>query len=243
MAAVSAKTRETHYPDSDGKPVGETPIHILNLRYVTEPLEQWFADDPRTLVAGDMFVYHEEGNPRKHVSPDVFVSRDVAVKDHRQRRKYLLWEEGKPPDLVIELTSKSTRHEDLVTKFQIYQDVLGVREYFLFDPFGEYLQPRLQGYRLQKGKYVAIRPVKGRLPSKVLGLHLEADGEMLRFYDPEKRRRLPIPPEDRQALRESRAARRRAEAAQQREEAARQRAEAETERLRREVEELRRRLS
>ncbi len=101
-------------------------------------------------------------------------------------------------------------------------------EYFLFDPFEEYLHPRLQGYRLAKGAYRPIRAVKGRLPSKVLGLHLEADGELLRLYDPAGRRRLPTPPEVVEA--------------QKREAMARQEAEAEVERLRRELEELRRRL-
>jgi hypothetical protein len=129
---------------------------------------------------------------------------------------------------MIEITSKSTRREDLGKKMTIYRDILRVQEYFLFDPFGEYLEPRLQGYQRRKDEFMAIRSVKDRLPSKVLGLHLEADAEMLRFYDPAKRRRLPIPPEVQQAFREERDARRRAEA--------------EIERLRRELEELRRRL-
>ena len=130
-------------------------------------------------------------------------------------------------------------------------------EYFLFDPFEEYLHPRLQGYRLAKGIYRPIRPVKGRLPSKVLGLHLEADGDLLRLYDPATRRQLPIPPEVLEAQKRDRAARRRAEkarreeararqeeaCARQEEARARQVAEAEIERLRRENEELRRRLS
>ena len=112
-----------------------------------------------------------------------------------RRRSYRVWEEDKAPDVVIELTSETTREVDQQTKRAIYQDILHVSEYFLFDPFEEYLQPRLQGYRLAKGVYRPIRPVKGRLPSKVLDLHLEADGELLRLYDPAARRRLPIPPE------------------------------------------------
>ena len=221
------------YIESDGKPMGETHQHILNLRYLLEPLDEWFASDPMVYVGGNMFVHYERGNRNRHVSPDVFVVRGVSKEP--KRRKYLVWEEGKAPDCVVELTSESTREEDQTTKRMIYQDVLRVKEYFLFDPFEEYLHPRLQGYRLTKGAYRPIRPIKGRLPSKVLGLHLEADGELLRLYDPAAGRWLPIPPEVEEA-------RKQAEAARAAEAEARRRAEAEIERLRQELEELRRKL-
>jgi hypothetical protein len=79
MATIlsSLVSEGVYYPDSDGKPLGETPQHIRNLRYIIEPLEVWLADDPMVYVAGNMFVYYERGNPRRHVSPDVFVVRDV----------------------------------------------------------------------------------------------------------------------------------------------------------------------
>ena len=66
-----------------------------------------------------------------------------------------------------------------------------MREYFLFDPYGEYLDPPLKGYRLVEGQYVEIEPIDGRLPSEVTGLHLEAGEPMLQLYDPVTRRRLP----------------------------------------------------
>ena len=64
------------------------------------------------------------------------------------------------------------------------RDVLKVPEYFMFDPRAEYLDPPLQGFRLNGGDYIPIEPVAGRLPSEVLGLHLERDGQHLRFFDP-----------------------------------------------------------
>jgi Uma2 family endonuclease len=134
------------------------------------------------------------------------------------RLNYILWEERKAPQLVIELTSSSTRHEDVRRKFLLYQDTLKVKEYFLFDPHGDYLDPQLQGYRLRGGVYQAVRPVQRRLPSRVLDLHLEADGNLLRLYDPATGRWLPT---DRERIRQ---------------------AEAEVERLRRQVEDLRRQL-
>jgi hypothetical protein len=73
--------------------------------------------------------------------------------------------------------------------------VLKVQEYFLFDPFAEYLNPPFQGYRLRQGKYVPIQPAGGRLPSSVLGLQLERAGLDLRLFDPKAHKWLPTPEE------------------------------------------------
>ena len=86
--------------------------------------------------------------------------------------------------MVIEITSKTTRREDQNKKLTIYRDILKVLEYFQFDPTQDYLRPPLQGFRLEGGEYVRIEPVDDRLPSEVLGLHLERDGRELRLYDP-----------------------------------------------------------
>ena len=102
---------------------------------------------------------------------------------------------GHGTDVVIEVTSESTREEDLQDKFEIYRDEIGVAEYFLFDPRAEYLNPSLQGHRLSRGRYQPVAPVSGRLPSKELGLHLHADGRRLRFYDPAAKRWLLTPQE------------------------------------------------
>ena len=118
----------------------------------------------------------------------MFVVKGVAK---HQRPNYLIWEESKGPDVVIELTSRTTREEDIEDKYELYQDTLRVPEYFLFDPLGEYLRSSLEGYRLRRGRYEAITPVKGRLPSKVLGLHLEGHGRDLRLYDPTAKQWLP----------------------------------------------------
>lgn len=172
-----------YYPTRDGRPLGETPLHHRVIVRLMDVLGQWFVDSPDVYVWGNMMMYYEEGNPRKQLSPDVFVVLGVA-KD-TPREIYCTWlEGGHAPDLVIEITSKSTRKEDQVKKFGLYQDVLRVREYFLFDPRGEYLKPRLKGYRLEDGQYVPIEEVDGRLPSYVLGLSFEPDGQMLQLYNP-----------------------------------------------------------
>src|SRR5262249_9818679 len=153
----------------------ETPQHRDNMGYLIEMLRIWFAHEAMVYISGNMFVYYVPGDRLRHVAPDVFVVIGIRGNTTPIRRRYLVWEEGKAPDLVIEVTSPSTSEEDLEDKFRIYRDILHVREYFLFDPNEEYLDPSLQGYRLQKGKYAPIKPVEGRLPSEVLGLHLERD--------------------------------------------------------------------
>ena len=234
---------ESDYPTGDGRPLAETPIHRDNLLDAVKILQRFFADNSQAYVSGNMFVYYEKGNRRKHVSPDVFVA--LGVPKNKPRDAYFVWQEAHGPDVVIELTSKSTRDEDLDEKMTIYQDRMPVPEYFLFDPKDEYLDPPLQGHRLRQGKYVPIEMVDGRLPSEVLGLHLERDGEWLRFYDPATGLWLPTP-EEREAVLEVR--RERAEAERERAEAERERLAAELhasagelERLRQEVAQWRRR--
>jgi len=181
VPASLAPPKLNDYPTTDHKPMAETEYHWLVMVYVTLTLRKYYRARPDVYVAGNMLMFYEPGNKRKHVSPDVFVVHGIPK---QLRGNYLIWEEGKAPDVVIEITSKTTRKEDLATKFQLYQNVLRVTEYFLFDPLGDYLDPQLQGHRLVKGRYVPIRPVKGRLPSKVLGLHFEANDKELRLFDP-----------------------------------------------------------
>ena len=194
MASVPppAVPRLNGYPTSDGKPMAETDWHRELMFDLIHALARYYADQPRVYVAGNLLLFYEKGNRRKHVSPDVFVVRGVPK---HQRPNYLLWEEGRAPQFVIELTSSSTRNEDTRTKRQLYQDTLKVREYFLFDPDGDYLDPPLQGYRLHQGTYRRIRPMQGRLPSQVTGLHLERDGRALRLWSLQTGAWLPTPEE------------------------------------------------
>jgi Uma2 family endonuclease len=215
--------------------MAETDHHRILMNDLIQTLEAYYAAEPMVYVSGNLLLFYEEGNKRRHLSPDVFVVKGVPK---RERLNYLTWEEKKGPDVVIELTSSSTRREDTHKKQQLYQDTLRVPEYFLFDPFGDYLHPALQGYRLRQGKYAPIKPAAGRLPSKVLGLHLEQQGPNLRLFDPATQRLLPTVSE---RVERAELGQQRAELALQRAELALQRAEFENERLRHELEDLRRR--
>lgn len=179
--------------------MAETPIHGDALIRLVDVLKLWFNDEPNVYVGRNLMLYYVEGDPRKHVSPDAFVTLGVA-KD-KPRDAYFTWlEGGRAPDVVVEITSKSTRQEDTKKKFRLYQDVLRVREYFLFDPRAEYLKPCLQGYRLEADAYVPIAEVAGRLPSAVLDLHFEADGKTLQLYNPASGKWLPTPEESQRLI-------------------------------------------
>jgi Uma2 family endonuclease len=213
--------RAVNYPTGDGKPIAETPTHRDNLFCLIEMFRTWYAKNPDVYISGNMLLYYEEGSNKKRVCPDVFLTHGVLKSN--PLRYYATWREGKGPDLVIELTSRSTRNEDTEKKFRLYQDVLCVPEYFLFDPYAEYLKPPLQGYRLKRGRYVRIKPVEGRLPSDVTGLHLERNGKELRLYDLSAKVWVPTPREKAVSAK-----------------TALQQAEAEVARLRQELEALRR---
>jgi hypothetical protein len=230
--ATNAADIDVDYPTSDGRPMAETDLHRDVMLDAIETLKMHFAGQ-QVYVSGNILLFYRPGNKRRHVSPDVLVVRDL---EPHIRDNYLLWVEGRSPNVVIEITSRSTRDEDLEDKLEVYQDEIKVAEYFLFDPRSEYLKPRLQGYRLSDGGYVPIAPVDQRLPSKELGLQLEADGNHLRFYDPASDRWLPTPQE---ARLEALAALQQAEAKLQEKDSTLQQAEAELERLRRELAALR----
>jgi Uma2 family endonuclease len=246
--------REVDYPTSDGKPMAETQWHLQVIMDLLATLKDHFAADPQVYIWGCLLFYYERGNTRARVAPDVFVVRGVPKLPMRDY--YLLWQEGKAPDVVIEVTSKKTRSEDQKKKWPLYRDVLKVPEYFIFDPREEYLKPSTQGYRLKRGRYVPIEPVLGRLPSAGLDLHLERIGTELRLHDPEHDQRLLtireriVAAKTARAVDEAEVARLRAETALLRAETAQLNletrasiAEAENERLRRENEALRRQLA
>jgi Uma2 family endonuclease len=207
------------YPTSDGRPMGETDLHRSIMFDAIASLKQYYAGQ-RVYVSGNILLFYQPGNRRRHVSPDVLVVKGIEPHD---RLHYLLWEEGRPPHVVIEVTSESTREEDLYDKFEVYRDRIRVPEYFLFDPTGDYLEPSLQGYRLKTRRYEPIKPAAGRLPSRELGLHLEVHQEQLKFYDPATNAWIPTLEDARDA---ALAARQQAEAACQQAEALRQQAEA-----------------
>jgi Uma2 family endonuclease len=203
MAAIPLKqeidSQEIDYPTADGQPMAETTLHRKIMSDMIQNLEQRFKDVPDVWVGGNLFFYYEKGNPRAVVAPDVLLVQGVSKWN---RPVYKLWDEKRVPSLVIEVTSSSTKDEDTTDKKDVYRR-LGIEEYFLFDPYGDYLDPSLQGYRLQAGWYVSVSlEPDGSLLSHAAGLRLRIEGERLRLVDPATGRPL-LWPEEETAAREA----------------------------------------
>ncbi len=252
----------TYYPETDGKPMAESDLHRELMFYVIHLLQRFFAGR-KVYVTGNLLVYYEKGNNRKSVSPDCFVVRNVEPK---KRSSYKIWEEGQGPEVVFEVSSKSTHREDLTKKMRLYAK-LGVREYFIYDPTSDYLDPPLIAYLLTENQesdsrgYVPMMPLneevtlgdlafipgEGEAPeyeSELLKLRITLDEEnRLIFFNTATGEQLLSDEEARlRAERQAAEAEQHAQEAEQHAAQAEQRAgevEAENARLRAEVEQLR----
>ncbi|MBK8812570.1 MAG: Uma2 family endonuclease [Acidobacteria bacterium] len=177
----AAGGKEVFYPCSDGKPMGETGAHVQTIITLFQILTNHFRRSDDVAVIANMMFYYVEGDPRKVISPDVFVVRNVGS---HVRRVYKLWEEA-APDVVFEISSRGTRREDLNRKFQLYQQI-GVKEYYVFDPEYDYLGDEpLRAFRLIDGVFVKSDVRNGRVFSPALGLELVDTGKTLRLFDRE----------------------------------------------------------
>ncbi len=175
---------EIEYPSSDGEPLAESYFQLIPLVYAFDALRRHYAHRDDVFVAADLLIYYQR-RTRKSVAPDVFV---VFGAENRPRHSYLLWQEPKGPDFVLEVTSASTRDKDQGPKRETYRR-LGVREYWQYDPTGDYLRPPLQGLELIGGRYQRLPEEELadgtlRLQSEVLGLEVRQEAEGLRLYDP-----------------------------------------------------------
>ena len=170
------------YPDSDGKPMAETGVHVLAILHLLGALRCFMRKRRDVYIIGNMFFYYRRGDPGAHKAPDVMVIK--GVDGTRDRRSYRLWEEGMPPAVVFEITSKATSEEDTENKPLLYAE-LGIKEYFLFDPLHEYLDEQLMGYRLVNKAYQPIMAdADGDLYSEELRATLTIEGKLLRLVDP-----------------------------------------------------------
>ena len=186
MTTTTVVNPQIEYPSSDGEPLAETYIHLYAILTTLEVIKQYLAGQQATVLA-DQFLYYVQGFPKLRVAPDVMVIFDVAPGG---RDNYKLWEEGKVPSVVFEMTSKSTQKQDQEQKKLLYEQ-LGILEYWLFDPKGEWIPGQLKGYRLQDEVY---QPISDRI-CQPLQLRLEAEGELLRFYRLDTGAKLLIPTE------------------------------------------------
>ena len=188
------------YPESDGKPMAETDKHRKLMMDFILMLEDHYKHENEVYVSGNILMYYVEGNPKKCLSPDVFVTFGVEKK---LRRTFLTWEEANTPDFVLEVASPNTFSNDMGQKKDLYASVLSVKEYYIYDPLGQ-IVPSFVGFRLIDDEYQEIHVVNDRLPSETLGLELGEHKGELRLYDP-KRLEWLQPPQERVDAAEARA--------------------------------------
>jgi Uma2 family endonuclease len=179
---------EDELPYDDGEPM-ETDRHRKQMGVLIEPIElEWQGRDD-FYVGGNMAVYFSQLQVKKNDfrGPDVFVVLDTV---RRERKSWVVWQEGRMPDVVIELLSPTTEDVDRGEKMRVYAKVLRVTHYYLFDP----IDGRLEGYTLDPVKldYTRMPPLpNGDLPCPRLGLclgirrgvHHGIEADWLRWLD------------------------------------------------------------
>ena len=238
------------YPSTDGEPMAEDDAQLTAMLDTIPTLREWFDNREDVYAGGDMLMYYRMNDNQTRVAPDVFVVFGVGK---HSRRSWIVWREGKAPDLVMEMASGSTWRRDMREKRDIYAS-MGVTEYWRFDPTGNYFTPPLIGERLEGAEYQPMPLATdgegvlwGR--SAVLRLDICArpgpEGNLLRLYDPDSGQWLRTHHEEaaaRQAteaaLRDEAAARQATETALRDEAAARRSAEDELRLLRERLREL-----
>ena len=188
-ATASREPDDVEYPERHW--IAQSVWHGVAVRRATNALENHFRQREDVLVAMELAVYYEHGNPKLYRQPDVVVVFGVGRGGNRS--SYRLWEEGKAPDFVLEVASPSTAENDVRTKAREYAR-MGVREYWRLDPEGSMMEAPLEGYVASGGRYRPVEAVGrtggGRyLRSCVLGLDLRSrrrDGAtVLVFRDPQ----------------------------------------------------------
>jgi Uma2 family endonuclease len=168
----------------DGEPL-ETYWHVQQIHLLLHLIRRAMAEQERTdfFAGGDLFVYYSVEQARQvaleeeqHLEKRAFRGPDVfwvgGVDPAREREIWIAWEEdGRLPDMIVELLSPSTAKNDRTVKKDLYAQVFGTAEYFLYDPQSR----ELEGYRLSRRRRVYRPLVPGpqrRLWSEQLGVFL-----------------------------------------------------------------------
>lgn len=138
-------------PCDDGIPM-ETQRHKMQMDLLIHALYPWLEQRNQGYIGGNMFIYYSAAQLKNQdfKGPDFFAVLDVPKVE---RKSWVVWEEGKTPDVIVELLSESTANYDKTTKKQIYQDQMRVPEYFWYDPFNS---EDLAGFRLHGRTYQPI---------------------------------------------------------------------------------------
>jgi Uma2 family endonuclease len=162
------------------EPEMETDLHLTQMLLLISCLKWLWRDRSDFFVGGNLTVYYSQKRikTRDFRGPDFFVVQGV---EPRLRKSWTVWEEdGRYPDVIVEILSESTAEVDRTTKKTLYQNTFRTLEYFWFDP--ETLE--FAGFSLTHSGYQPIQPnPQGYLWSEQLQLFLGVDENKLRFFD------------------------------------------------------------
>ena len=191
-----------------------TAFRHLSLTGGAHYLAQHLGKPETTVVGSDLYLAPVPPDQLQSMSgvlyPDLFVAFDADPAGYLARNGYVISEQGKPPDFVLEIASRSTGRRDTVDK-RISYAALGIQEYWRFDETGQFHGTRLAGDHLVSGQYEPL-PIEeltdGSLQgySAILSLNLRWTEGQLGWYDPNAGRHIATLESERQALAEERQA-------------------------------------
>ena len=247
-----AETGRFRLPDIPEKhPDDMTSFKHLAKNGLAHSLDVHLGNPDTTLVTGERYIVVV---PTRNMAgshyPDLLVAFDVDPEAYEESNGYIIDEQGKPPDFVLEIASRHTGHNDVEEKREAYE-ALGIPEYWRFDETGEYHGTKLAGDRLVDGRYVPIdieELADGVLQgySPALNLYLRWEAGEFALHDPATGRRITTLEDERErADRESaarmleQAAREQERVARMQEQAAREQAEARVRELEAQLQQLR----
>ena len=221
------------FPPSDlysDEPPVETELHLEQIMLLIKCLKWLWKDKSDFYAAGNLTIYYSPNQKKSEDlrGPDFFV---VLGTERKTRKSWVVWDEdGKYPNVIIEILSPTTANTDRVTKKELYQNTFRTPDYFWFDPY----TLEFTGFYLTNGQYQSLEPnEKGYLWSEQLGLYLGVHDGLLRYFTSQGEL-LPTPEETATAADErSAAANERAELEAQRAELEAQRATAADKRAKR----------
>ena len=174
----------------EGTPEDMTSFNQTNITGNTHHLIQYLGNQDTTLVAGEHYLSRIHPRDMSGVRyPDLIIAFDVNPAAYYHSNAYIISEQGKPPDFVLEIASRRTGRVDVEKKPGEYA-ALGIPEYWRFDETGDFHKTKLAGDRLIDGRYEPI-PIEeigeGVLQgySAVLNLLIRWDHGQLRWHDPQ----------------------------------------------------------
>ncbi len=183
MAAITARELELQMPDASkllsDEPEMESSLHYMQLLLLVTCLEWAWQERDDFFIGANLTIYFSRQQLKRHDfrGPDFFLVKNTT---RAPRNSWVVWEEdGRYPDLIIELLSDSTANNDRTLKRDLYAERFHTPEYFYFSP--DTLE--FAGFRLDINKYKAITPnAQGWMWSETLGFFLGIHDQKLRYF-------------------------------------------------------------